>query len=193
MAIIYKDETLNDPNGKPHAVLDVSKIDYATEPTATYGMKTAPTFAFRGRKGQKVDTSQGGNLETSYTCDGGEVVFVNRLPSGQMDVYVPRDRDGNPTGEQILQRDYKLISGKLDDPKGALFQPSAAPSQILLEAIKQATVIPNAYGAGNHQFLGSGPIEIFTKQMIGDSILPSIAGGRNEWTVLVERQAMGEA
>jgi len=156
MSLVYENETLNDPNGKPHAVLDVAQINYADELTAAYGVKTAPTFAFRGKKGQKIITMVGDNTETSFVCQGGEVVFVNRLPSGQMDIYVPRDKDGKPTGEQILQNDYKKISGGLDEPEGALFQPAAAPSPLLWEAIKKPTAIRDAYGPGNHVFLGIG-------------------------------------
>jgi len=44
-----------------------------------------------------------------------------------------------------------------------------------------------------HVSLGSGPIGIFTNQMIGDSILLAATGGMHERTVLVERQAVGEA
>ncbi len=156
MTLTYKNEFIKDAEGHPHAVLDVTRSDFANDETATHGKKTAPTFAFRGKAGQKVITSQGGNTETSFVCDGGEIVFVNRLPNGQMDIYVPRDNSGRSTGEQILKDDYKLLSGSLSEPPGALFQPNARPARILLEAITQPTVIVDAYGAGQHQFLAEG-------------------------------------
>lgn len=164
--LAYKNDILKDPNGKSHAVLDVSKSDFLNDPSATYGMKTAPTFAFRAKQGQKVITSQGDNVETSFTCDGGEVIFVNRLPNGQMDIYVPRDGAGNPAGEQILAKDYWPLSGDLDRPAGALFQPKASPARILFEAVEQPTVIIDAYGPGNHQFLDTGA----TLKIAGNSV-----------------------
>ena len=154
MSLVYKNEFINDADGVPHAVLDVQNCDFSNDPSATFGMKTAPTFAFRAKAGQKIVTSQGGNVEASFECKGGEIVFVNRLPNGQMDIYVPRDGAGNSTGEQILKTGYTLLSGDLD--RGALFRPSAAPSKILFEAIKEPTVIVDAFGPGNHQFLGEG-------------------------------------
>jgi len=154
MTLRYTNEFINDARGIPHAVLDMDKSDFANDETATYGMKTSPVFAFRGKAGQEVITSQGENTETHFVCKGGEVVFANILPpDGRLDVYTPRDNANNPTGEQILKDAYDLIGGNLDDPRGGLFRPKPNPTKILLRVIKQPTVIANAYGPGNHVYL----------------------------------------
>jgi hypothetical protein len=154
MTILYKDEFINDARGIPHAVIDMDNSNFANDPTATWGMKTSPAFAFRGRAGQRVVTSQGDNVETAFTCVGGEVVFVNILPpNGKLDAYVPRDKQGNSTGEKILADLYDAISGNFESSTGGLYRPKPAPTLILLRVIEKPTVLVDAYGPGQHVFL----------------------------------------
>jgi hypothetical protein len=151
-----KNPPIVDPNGVSHIRLDMAASDFLNDPALCYGRKVSPTFAFRAQAGQKVITSQGKNVETVYQCKGDEVVFVNRLPSGAIDLYVPRDAEGRSVGEAILNKDYKKLAGTLTG-RGGVYQPAAGtPSILLFEVIQQPTVIADAYGPGAHVFLAPG-------------------------------------
>ncbi|MFO0389295.1 MAG: hypothetical protein ACK502_06210 [Alphaproteobacteria bacterium] len=147
-------QTIKNSDGVNYTVLDTTKLDFDA-PEAVFGKKTKPTLVRTAKPGEEIITSPGKVEESRITAKGGEVIFVNQLPDGREDAYIPRDANGRPNGQQILNEKYEAIG---DDPngKGALFRPKGSPSKLLPAAITEPTVIKDAWGPGNNQFLDVG-------------------------------------
>ena len=150
----YTGETIvNAADGVSYAVIDISSLDFeSTE--AKWGKKTKPTEVRSANQGEEIITIISGVEESRYVCNGDEVIFINRLPDGTIDAFVPRDENNVPNGYQILCEKYELVGGKLEE--GAFYRPIAAPSKLLHEIILLPSVLKNAWGEGNHAFLDKG-------------------------------------
>lgn len=150
----YTGETIKHNDGIDYAVLDVSKLNFEA-PEAKFGKKTKPTLIRKANSGEEIVTSPGQIEESRIIAKGGELVFINQLPDGKEDAFIPRDSSGAPNGQQILDERYELVGGDISN-EGAFYRPKGAPSRLLHEVITQPTVIKDAWGTGNHQFLAEG-------------------------------------
>jgi len=148
----YSGETIHHTDGIDYAIIDTGKLDFSK---AQFGKKTKPTLVRLAKAGETIVTSPGKAEEIRYSALGGEVVFVNQLPGGVEDSFVPRTPSGQPNGQEVLDKKYELVGGDLCG-EGAFFRPKGAPLRILHEVVVRPTVIIDAYGSGNHQFLGEG-------------------------------------
>ena len=103
----------------------------------------------------EIVTSPGKVEESRVTAKGGEYIFINQLPGGKEDAFIPRDSSGIANGAQILADKYELVGGNIN-AEGAFYRPKGVPSKLLHEAISKPTVIKDAWGPGSHQFLAEG-------------------------------------
>jgi hypothetical protein len=150
----YTPETILHTDGIAYAVLDCAKLDFSGR-DVKFGKKTKPTLVRIAKKGEVIITQPGTVEESRIEATGGELVFTNYLPGDVEDVFIPRDAHGNPNGREILSERYRMIGGNILG-EGGLFQPRNAPFKLLHEAITEPTCIKDAWGPGNHQFLGKG-------------------------------------
>ena len=147
-------ETVRHSDGVDYAVIDTSRVDFESE-AATFGKKTKPTLVRVAKAGEEIITSPGAVEESRTVAKGGEMIFVNRLPNGKEDAFIPRDGSGVANGQQVLDQRYELVGGDVNG-EGALFRPKGAPSRLLHEVVDRPTVIKDAWGPGQHQFLDKG-------------------------------------
>ncbi len=150
----YTGETIKHSDGIDYAVIDTSKLNFEA-PEAVFGKKTKPTLIRIAKVGEEVVTSPGKVEESRITAKGGEYIFINQLPGGKEDAFIPRDGAGVANGEQVLAEKYELVGGDVNG-EGAFFRPKGTPSKLLHEIITKPTVVKDAWGAGSHQFLGEG-------------------------------------
>lgn len=143
----YTGATIQHTDGKNYAVLDTTKLNFDS-PDAAYGKKTKPTEVRIAKPGELVVTIINGVEESRVTAKDGEPIFINTLPDGKKDTFIP------PDGKKVLAEKYELVSG--DPAREATYRPKSAPSKILLEAVQKPTVIKDAWGPGQHQFLDAG-------------------------------------
>lgn len=148
----YTGQKIRHSDGVDYAVIDTSKLDF-TE--ATLGKKTKDTLVKAAAPGEVIVTNPGTTEESHVTAKGGELIFINELPGGKKDRYIPRAPDGTPNGQNILSEAYELVSGDVNRA-GAYYRPKGPPSQILHEAVSRPSVILEAWGPGSHQFLTKG-------------------------------------
>lgn len=149
----YTGETIRHNDGRVYSVLDTTKIEFESH-AVVIGSKTKLTHARAAMPSEVIVTSPGSTEEARYTALGGEVVFINLLPNGVEDAYVPRDAEGNANGQAILEQRYTHVAGDLTS--GATYRPNAVPSRLLHEVVDRPTVIKDAWGVGAHQFLDKG-------------------------------------
>ena len=150
----YTGELEKHTDGVDYAVLDTTKLDF-NAPEATFGKKTKPTLVRVAKPGEEIVTKPGKVEESRTVATGGEIIFINELPGGVIDAFIPRDTSGVSNGAQTLEDKYELVGGDING-EGAYFRPKGNPSKLLHEAIEKPTCIKDAWGPGNHQFLGSG-------------------------------------
>jgi hypothetical protein len=150
----YTGETIRHSDGIDYAVLDTTRLNFDA-PDAVFGKKTKPTLIRAAKAGEEIVTSPGKVEESRTTAKGGELIFINKLPGGVEDAFIPRDATGAANGQQILDEKYELVGGDING-EGAYFRPKGTPSKLLHEAVTKPTVIKDAWGAGSHQFLGEG-------------------------------------
>ncbi|MFZ4540530.1 MAG: hypothetical protein ACOYNL_01815 [Rickettsiales bacterium] len=148
----YTGEMMTHSDGINYAVLDTTKLDFSN---SAYGKKTKATLIKIAKPGEEIIANPGKVEESRVTAKGGEYIFINQLPNGQVDAYMPREADGTPNGKKTIEEKYELVGGDLN-AEGAFFRPKGLPSKILYEAITKPTVIKDAWGLGSHQFLGEG-------------------------------------
>jgi hypothetical protein len=149
----YTGQFVRNSDGQDYEVIDPAKVTF-NGPEAGFGKKTKPTLARIARAGEEVVTNPGSIEESRVTAAGGEAIFINELPGGKRDEYIPRN-NGIANGQQILNERYELIGGDIN-AEGAYFRPKGAPVQILHEAVIKPTVILDAWGKEQHQFLTNG-------------------------------------
>lgn len=150
----YTGETITHSDGIAYQVLDTTRLDFSAE-GVVLGKKTKPTLVRAAKAGEVVVTSPGKVEESRVTAKGGELMFINHLPGGVEDMFIPHDAAGVPNGRQVLDERYELVGGDVN-ADGAYFRPSGLPNPLLHEVIDRPTVIKDAWGAGSHQFLGEG-------------------------------------
>ncbi|MDX2073785.1 MAG: hypothetical protein SFX19_05400 [Alphaproteobacteria bacterium] len=150
----YTGETIQHSDGINYAVVDTSKLNFEA-PEAVFGKKTKPTLVRAAKPGEEIVTSPGKVEESRIVAKGGELIFINQLPGGIEDAFIPRDGSGAPNGQQILDERYEVVGGDING-EGAFFRPKGTPSKLLHEVVTKPTVIKDAWGAGSHQFLGEG-------------------------------------
>lgn len=150
----YTGETIKHSDGVDYAVIDTTRLNFDA-PEAVFGKKTKPTLVRVAKAGEEIVTSPGKVEESRITAKGGELIFINKLPGGVEDAFIPRDVSGAANGQQIVDEKYELVGGDING-EGAFFRPKGTPSKLLHEAVTKPTVIKNAWGAGRHQFLGEG-------------------------------------
>ncbi len=112
--------------------------------------KATLTKVYIASEGQKIETIVGGNVETTFIAEGDEIIFENN----PQDVFVPRDKSGKPNGREILKQSYDWVKGGVRDSI-AFYRPNKV-EDVAHEVVTQNTVIFDAYGEGQHQYLTIG-------------------------------------
>lgn len=147
-----KNETMTSPEGVECRILQPQKVDFSD---AVWGRKATETRVMRAKGGELIQTEAGpdGSERDPFIAEEGDAIFQNL--NNEKDVYIPSGKDGKHWKfDDFLQHGYELSQGSLDDDE--VLVKSTNSSLILPEAVTEAIVIPNAYGAGNHQYLYAG-------------------------------------
>jgi hypothetical protein len=150
----YTGEVIHHPSGQPFAVLDTARLNFDT-PEILFGKKITPTKVRVAQPQEEIVTTLGTIEESRTVAAGGELVFINLLPDGTENAYIPRDANGTPNGAALLEKNYTLIGGDIQG-EGAFYRPISAPCKLMHEVIATPTVIAHAWGEGQHQFLEAG-------------------------------------
>lgn len=151
MPLPYTAETVSSPDGIACKVLDSKAVNFAG---AVEGRKATETLVRRAEGGEAIETKNGqGKVESVYTAQAGDAIFINLHNSD--DMYVP----GNPDGSRwqfkdLTSKGYEITGD--DQERGGVRVKSTAMSKLLHEAVEEPTCIKNAWGEGQHQFLFAG-------------------------------------
>jgi len=151
MKLIYSSEIINNPEGIPCTVLDVTSVDFTQ---SVEGRKATETLVRRAKGGERIETKNSeGKVESIYTAQLGDAIFINL--HNPDDIYVPSDTDGTRWQfDGVLEKGYE-VSGE-DKEKTGILVKSTTVSKLLHEAVKEPTCIKDAWGSGQHQFLFEG-------------------------------------
>lgn len=131
-------------DGVDYYVLDSAKLDFAES-------------IIGSRSRQPVKTAEEGYVTyrrvngryTTYTCKGGEAIFVSSTGKE----CVPCDANGQPNGWRLLNHSHHIGQSE----SGELYcSYSNLHRHLLIEAIQRPTVIMDAYGPGKHEFMQPG-------------------------------------
>jgi hypothetical protein len=156
--------------GVDYAVLDAKKL-YADHEHFSDQFSTAvrcePVFVWRPKAGDVIKLSNGSKVEAS----GNETVFIKKLdPSGtQLKIYIPSGTGGalpEATLDEKYQPELAYFPRNPEADPVLHVLPAAAtvtrrapkptPVPILHEVIEKPTVILNARGTKNHQYMVAG-------------------------------------
>lgn len=152
MKLKYLDEYINDKDGNTYQVLDTSSIDFSG---AVKGIKINEFLVIEATGGECIETINSEDLiETVYIATKGDAIFYN----SSKDKYVPRDSNGCPLKyKNITDYGYTRVSEKIDFyGKPSIKVQSKIEGDLLPNIISTPSVIKDAFGKNNHQFLVVG-------------------------------------
>ncbi|ESQ89014.1 hypothetical protein ABAC460_14645 [Asticcacaulis sp. AC460] len=139
-------DTLLHIDGLTYAVLDPARLDFAAAQPAR---KTASIRVRTATAGETIVTRPDAIEEASFFATGGELIFINDLPDGREDAYLPRDASGRPNGDEVLAGAYEAAGD-------GHYRPVATPCPVLHQVIDRPVVMLDVWGPGQHQFLTLG-------------------------------------
>lgn len=149
--LIYTDEMIENPDGIPCLVLDVSQIDFQG---AVQGRKSALTRVERAKGGEEIITRNANKVaESTYIANPDDAIFINiEMPE---DMYVPGNSDGSRWKyDEVSERGYEAIdNGSLDD---WMLVKSTKTAYLMPQVIQTPSCIKDAWGQEQHQFLFQG-------------------------------------
>lgn len=152
MEVSYLNEYIKNKDEVICHVIDVDNIDFTD---AYIGRKKTETTVLRANGGELIETVNAeGQVESFYEAKEGDAIFYNN----DHDIYVPRDANGEPWKfGHFLEYGYELVKDEyhLGSNISCVVR-STKESRLLPNVILEPSVIKNAFGEGNHQFLFPG-------------------------------------
>lgn len=151
MSLPYTAETLASPDGIACRVLDSTNVDFSA---AVMGRKSAETLVRCAKGGEFIQTKNAkGEIETEYTAQKGDAIFVNL--HNMDDIYVPGNGDGTRWQFSALSAKGYIVVAQ-EDALGGTRVKNGASFRILHEAVQEPSCIKDAWGQGQHQFFFKG-------------------------------------
>ena len=152
MQLPYLAETIQSPDEIECGVLDALNVNL--NKASTRGRKKAETLVKEAQGGEEIVTrNKEGQIESTYTAQKGDAIFVNLHNTD--DVYVPGNADGSRWQfSELQQRGYDIIRNH-PETSGVIVK-SAQTFKLFTNAVEKPTCIKDAWAPGQHQFLFTG-------------------------------------
>ena len=145
MKLVYTDEVI-EFDGKTFSVLDTEKIDFAG---ARKGVKSSLTKVCRAKGTEKIITANSNGVESVVVAEKDDAIFCN----SDIDIYVANTNGVHWHFDEIEEHGYTIVERVNDD---CVYIRSNNQAYLLHEVIEKNSVIKDAFGEGNNQYLYKG-------------------------------------
>ena len=142
----YKNEII-EFDEKKFYVIDTEKLDFSN---AKMGIKSKITKVYNARGGEKIITRNKNNeIESVVIAKKNDAIFYNN----DSDMYIPTDSNGNHWKfDKIETYGYKIVKNH----ENYVEIQSNNKALLLVGCVEKESVIKDAFGKGQHQFLYQG-------------------------------------